>query len=122
MIPTRLFRSTMLAAALAISAFAADVTGKWKTSFTTPDGTTRENILNLKADGNKLTGTLESQRGNAEIQEGKIDGDSISFVVVRNFQGNEVKVTYKGAVSGDEIKLKMGFGEREVEMTAKRVK
>jgi hypothetical protein len=99
---------------------AADISGKWKASFTTPDGQQRENTFDFKVDGDKLTGTVSSALGEVPIQDGKIGGDNISFSVTRNFGGNEVKILYKGKVSGDEIKLKVEAGERSFEMTAKR--
>jgi hypothetical protein len=42
---------------------------------------------------------------------------------MRNMQGQEVKMQYKGILSGDEIKLTMSAGDRPPrEMVAKRVK
>jgi hypothetical protein len=111
----------LLVAALALVAAAADVSGKWKSEFTTPDGQTRTSIYTFKVDGAKLTGTVAGARGETEIQEGKVSGDEISFVVVRKFQDNEFKMTYKGKVSGDEIKFTVEAGERSFEMTAKRM-
>lgn len=116
----RLVVCVALAASLAIPAFAADVTGKWKISFEM-NGEKREGAMNLKVDGSKLTGTMESTRGTSEISEGKIDGDTISFVVIRNFNGNEVKISYKGKVIGDEMKLSVDFNGNELPMTAKRI-
>lgn len=106
---------------LAVIGLAADVTGKWKAEFTTPDGQTRTSLFTFKVEGDKLTGTVSSPRGEAPIQEGKVSGDQISFVVVREFGGNEVRIKYTGKVSGDELKLTVDFGERSFEMTAKRV-
>jgi len=106
---------------LAAAALAADVAGKWKAEFTTPDGQTRTSLFTFKVDGGKLTGTVSSPRGEAPIQDGKVSGDEISFVVVREFGGNEVRIKYTGKVSGDELKLTVEFGERSFEMTAKRV-
>ncbi|MGD0102079.1 MAG: hypothetical protein ABSC60_17205, partial [Acidobacteriota bacterium] len=64
----------------------------------------------FKVDGAKLTGTMQGAQGEpAEITEGKVDGDNISFVVVRNMGGNEMKITYKGKVSGDEFKFTREF-------------
>lgn len=106
-------------ALLAISAFAADVTGKWKTSFTMQNGNTREGVMTLKAEGDKLTGTMEGGRGGAaSISDGKISGDDISFAVTRNFNGNEVKINYKGRVSGNSMRLTMEFNGQEMNMTA----
>ena len=62
--------------------------------------------------------------GETAITEGKINGNEISFVVVRNFRGEERKMEYKGTLSGDELKLSVTFGPNMPprEMVAKRVK
>ena len=75
----------------------------------------------LKAEGEKLTGTVAGGRGESEIKDGTIKGDDISFSVVRNFGGNDVTVKYKGKLAGDAIQFKVEAGERSYEMTAKRV-
>lgn len=112
----------LLALLLATGALAAEVAGKWKAEFQTPDGQTRSSIFTLQVEGDRLTGTVSSPRGEAPIQEGKVSGDEISFVVVREFGGNEVRIHYKGKVAGDELRLTVEFGERSFEMTARRVR
>jgi hypothetical protein len=114
-------RSVVTLFVTAVISFAADVSGKYKTSFTTPDGQTREGTMTLKADGEKLTGSVSGRQGNEiEISEGKVSGDGVSFVVVRNFNGNEVKINYKGKLVGNEIKFTVDFGQGSFEMTAKK--
>ena len=113
-----------LLALFTLCASAADINGKWKATFTTPNGDTRENTFDFKADGDKLTGTVQGAQGpGAPLQDGKISGDDISFSVTRNFGGNEVKIGYKGKVSANEIKFTVSFGggDRTFEMTAKRI-
>jgi hypothetical protein len=106
----------------AVAASAADVTGKWKAESQGPNGQTRTSEFDFKADGAKLTGTVAGGRGGAvEISEGKINGDEISFVVVRKFQEREFKANYKGKVSGNEIKFTVTMGERTFETTAKKI-
>jgi hypothetical protein len=104
----------------AVISFAGDVSGKYKTSFTTPDGQTREGTMTLKAEGEKLTGSVSGRQSEVEIQEGKVSGDDVSFVVIRNFGGNEVKINYKGKVTGNDIKFTVDFGQGSFEMTAKK--
>ena len=117
---------TILAAIglLAVFAVAADITGKWKAETTGRDGQTRTTTFNFKVDGSKLTGTVSGRMGDTEITEGKIDGDAISFVVMREFQGEQRKIQYKGKVVGEEIKLSVQFGPDMPprEMVAKRAK
>jgi hypothetical protein len=66
--------------------------------------------LKLKADGTNLTGTitLPPRGGNGDptdidISNGKIDGDHISFEVVRETQNGSVTNKYDGKISGDTI-------------------
>ena len=101
---------------LTLPAFAADPTGKWKAAMQGPDGE-MQLTFNFKLDGDKVTGTVEGPMGEMPITEGKMEGDAISFTVeTPNF-----KVVHKGAIQGDEMKLKVDMGERTMEMTAKRV-
>lgn len=113
-----------LMAVLAVVALAADASGTWKASIETPNGT-MENTFAFKVDGDKISGSVTmGQMGEAPISEGKVDGDNVSFAVVREFNGNQMRINYKGKVSGDEMKLTgevVGM-DRTFEMTAKREK
>jgi hypothetical protein len=91
----------------AFSLWAADVTGKWTAEMQGPGGNTRTVTLNLKADGSKLTGTVSGGRGDAEISDGKVDGNDLIFSVVREFNGNKMTSTYKGKLDGDVIHFNM---------------
>jgi hypothetical protein len=111
--------------ALSASGWAADAAGKW-----TAQAQGTEITLTFKVDGNTLTGTVDNpQAGPADIKEGKIDGDMISFTVVRKMGENEMKITWKGKIAGDEIKFKReaqggmgGPGGAAEEIVAKRAK
>jgi hypothetical protein len=82
-----------------------------------------ETVFSFKVDGAKLTGIVSDPQGETAISEGKIDGDEISFVVMRSFGGNEVKLAYKGKVDLNEIKftceVQGAKGQRQ-EFVAKR--
>lgn len=86
------------------SAWAADITGKWVAQIEGRQGT-RENTFVFKVDGTNVTGTMITSRGETAISEGKIEGNELSFIIVRSFGENEMRILYKGTVSGDEIKL-----------------
>ena len=61
--------------------------------------------------------------GNArlELKEGKVDGDKVSFVEMLDFQGNEIRITYTGTISGNEMKLTREVGDfAKEEIVAKR--
>jgi hypothetical protein len=118
-----------LAAAAAILLFAglaqaADATGKWVAQVPGRDGQTRETTFNLKAEGEKLTGTVSGRQGDTAIADGKVKGDEISFDVTMTIQGNAMKAEYTGKVEGDEIKFKRHRegSDQSTEFTAKRSK
>ena len=124
---TRMVFCTLALLALSvIAAVAADVSGKWVAQIPGRDGATMERVFTFKVSGATLTGTISTQRGEQEISEGKVAGDEISFVVVRKVQEREMKTTYKGKVSGTEIKFtstmpgRDGGEGRTQEFTAKR--
>jgi hypothetical protein len=120
----KLIRFVVLSCVIAACLWAADPSGKWTAEMQGPNGNARQVTLNLKADGSKLTGTVGGQRGDTDISDGKVDGDTITFSVVREFNGNQMKMNYTGKVSGDSIQFKVeregGRGGRGMEFTAKR--
>jgi len=76
----------------------------------------------FKADGDKLAGSMTGPQGEVQLQEGKIAGDQISFSTTLNFGGNDIKILYKGTVSGNQIKMtreREGSGQAR-EFTVKR--
>ena len=106
---------------VAIGALAADVTGKWVAQVPGRSGQTRETTFTLKVDGDKLTGSMSGRQGETPISEGKLSGDTVSFVIARERGGETVKETYTGKISGDQIQFKREGGRGgATEFTAKR--
>lgn len=118
-----LLSATALLGLLAITAAAADVTGKWTAQVPGRDGQTRETTFNLNQEGAKLTGTMSGRQGDVPISDGKVAGDSLSFTVNMNMGGNQIKLLYKGTISGAEIKFtrqREGGDQPPQEFIAKR--
>ena len=120
------FLSACLVLACTMLAYAADISGKWVAQVQGQGGQTREQTFTFKVEGSKLTGTVSGMQGAENpISDGKIAGNDVSFTVVANFNGNEVKSLYKGTVAGDEIKFtrtREGGNRPPQEFTAKRAK
>jgi hypothetical protein len=118
-------RLLLLLAVFAYGALAADIAGTWKGTASGPNGNL-ERTFTFKVEGSKLTGETSSQMmGKSMIEDGKVDGDSVSFTITGKFGDNEVKLSYKGKLSGDELHLTsvIGGGEgQSIEWVAKRVK
>ena len=114
---------------LPLSAGAADISGKWTAPATSPSGTPQgDRIFTFKVTGDKVTGTVVTQQtvnatfdvegqpkmigklttqlgSPAEISDGKITGNEVSFVTVNRMGQMEMKTNYKGVISGNEIKF-----------------
>jgi hypothetical protein len=104
-----------------MSAWAGDIIGKWSAQVPERQGTA-QTVFNFTVDGTNLLGTVSNPQGESNVSEGKINGEDISFVVIRKLGGNQVRLLYKGKIAGDEIKFTReteGSGE-PVEFIAKR--
>jgi len=94
---------------------ASKVDGHWEGALSGPNGDF--NIaFNFKADGTKLTGTVETPNGNVDIENGKVEDNKIYFET--HFQDNVIK--HDGTIDGDTIKLKVNGPWGDSAMTLKR--
>jgi hypothetical protein len=98
-----------------------DAAGIWKWTLAGQNGDT---ILNLKQDGEKLTGSYTNQFGAKDISDGKLKDGDITFKVIREFNGQAFAIKYSGKLSGDKITGKCEFDvngqTRALDWNAKR--
>ncbi len=114
----RLFMLFALFALASMVVLGADVSGKWVSE---AQGKGGPQTFTLKQSGSSLTGTVEGGRGGAvDIKDGKVDGNNVSFNVVREFNGNSMTIKYSGTVDGDTMKLTVDTGRGPREMTLKK--
>jgi hypothetical protein len=103
---------------------AADPSGRWTSTFTTEVGE-QQYTFEFTVKGSTLTGTAKSNMlGESKLEEGKVEGDKITFVENANFQGMPLKITYSGTMtSADEIAFMRNVADLANEkLVAKRVK
>jgi len=94
--------------ALMPRANAADVSGTWKGSFDF-QGASVPVTFHLSAAGTTVTGTLEGlPTSPAEIHDGKIDGDTLTFWVNTDYQGTTYKIVWKGNIASGQIGFSFG--------------
>lgn len=104
----------------ALPALAADVTGTWKGSAETPNGTIERTFV-FKQTGTTLTGESTSEMmGKSTITDGKVEGDNVSFSMTVKFQDNEMKLDYSGKVTGNEMKLHVDAGGFAIDYVLKK--
>jgi hypothetical protein len=102
------------------SVFAADVDGKWTGTVSTPNGDFPVSFT-FMADGAMLNGSMAGpDGGDIAIKDGMIDGANISFWLSLDFGGNAMKLTYKGVVASDQIKITGDAGGMPFEFVVKK--
>ena len=100
----------------------ADATGTWKGSFDLM-GTDTPVTFSLKSSGGVVTGTVTNSSGTAtEIHDGKIEGDTVSFWITTEYQGNTYQLQYKGKIAAGQIEFTFGVpdGSWSSAVTAKK--
>jgi hypothetical protein len=108
---------------LATLLYSADATGKWKGTFEAPDGT-HELTFDLKTSGDTLTGAINGlMAGVSDVKDGKVEADTVSFWVMAEYQGQPLKLVYKGQVLENEIHFTMGLddGSWSTDLVVKKV-
>lgn len=86
-------------------ALAHELDGKWSFNVTLDAGSGTATI-EMKVDGNNITGKYTGQIGEADIT-GTVDGDQVEI----SFDGQAGKVTYKGTLADGKIKGTCEYGQ-----------
>lgn len=81
-----------------------DLTGKWKLTYNTPEGS-EESVADLamEKDGS-LSGTISSKRGNANIISGYLSADKFSFTINMPIEGEPSDIVFFGTFDGTSLK------------------
>jgi hypothetical protein len=93
-------------------ALAAPIDGQWVGKI----GDDYALTLNLKSDGDKLTGTIGNADGALPISDGKISGNDFSF----NSTYNNTVIPIKGKLEGDKIYISVNFNGNDITGTLTR--
>ena len=86
--------------------------GIWNTTINTPMGA-QQGTLTLSTEGGALTGKMASPQGELELQEGSIDGETLTWKADVT-SPMAMTLEFSAQVSGDEISgtVKLGaFGD-----------
>lgn len=78
--------------------------GTWALEITGPTGNTIPATLNIKQDGNKISGTVTSQLGESELKPTTINGSNFDAILVLNMGGQPIDAQVTGTVDGENIK------------------
>jgi len=115
----------------AAAALAAGIDGKWVAEMKAggkkkAEAAAAQVTLDLKSEGNQLTGTVSApgrkRASTLAIKDGKIEGNRFSFTTVQQTRKGENKMQWQGTLEGDQLKGTRGKegGKRGAPFTAKR--
>jgi hypothetical protein len=101
-----------------------DISGVWHAQFDTQIGMQKYDFT-LHVDGTKVTGKanadVNDEKHETELQEGKLAGDTVSFVEPLKFGDNDIRIEYTGKFKGEEIAFHRKVGDFATEdFVAKR--
>lgn len=100
----RLLAAVVVLVALASTAAAAvfhDLSGRWMLAVVTDNGTGYP-ILELKQEGERISGTYTSNAMGHRAISGTVRGDTLSFVLAASGAGEGVVLTYTARIIGTD--------------------
>jgi beta-glucosidase len=109
MIRLRVLALVGVAGSLAAAAFAADPSGTWVAEVDTPFGRIPYRY-EIRVEGEQVRGMIRRPGARTRIRDGRLEGDTISFVERVEFGGQYFRIEYRGTVSDDEIQLTRSLG------------
>jgi len=81
-----------------------DISGKWKLSYTTPEGPEESTAdLTMEKDGT-VSGTVSGKRGTTSIISGYLSGDKFSFTINIPLDQGPTDATFSGTFDGTSLK------------------
>ncbi|GAA3981017.1 hypothetical protein [Mucilaginibacter dorajii] len=97
---TKILATTLLTCCfLACFAAIVDFSGKWSGILTMENGDQYPLTYNFKIEGDKLTGTVLTPKGELPVDDGKITGDKFTFTVTLG----DMEIPHSGKFYGDSI-------------------
>lgn len=110
--------ATALALALGTSAQAQSVAGAWDLTINGPEGAITATAT-LKQDGDKVTGSIETPQGTAEMT-GTFVGKALNLAFTIPGPNGNLDIKVNGEVDGASMKGIIDFGMGMADFTAKK--
>jgi imidazolonepropionase-like amidohydrolase len=94
-----------------------DLSGKWKLSYTTPEGAEESTADIVMARDGSISGTLTSTRGTGNIISGYLSADKFSFTLNIPIEGSPTDVIFTGTLEGGRMKGSISVQGLNIEFT-----
>ena len=98
-------RAAIVFMAVLVFAQESELTGRWQATLKKGDRT-GTSVMDLTVSGTQVTGTLSDPSGQFwQIENGKLEGDQLTFDVTAREHGGTKKIHFFGQVTNDLITL-----------------
>src|SRR6267143_94967 len=94
-----------------------DLTGKWKLSYTTPEGPEDSTLDVMMASDGSLSGTLSGTRGTFNLISGNLSVDKFSFTINILIEGSPADVLFSGTFDGTTMKGSISVQGLDIDFT-----
>jgi len=91
-----------IAGVVVAASFKDEVAGKWSLTVDAP-GEAVQVVLDLKQDGETVTGTMSSGVGGGNITKGTFKDKKLTATITADIQGSPTELGLEGTVDGDKI-------------------
>ncbi|HUU52231.1 MAG TPA: amidohydrolase family protein, partial [Candidatus Heimdallarchaeota archaeon] len=97
-----------------------DISGKWQAELASAMGN-MESTIEFKQDGNQVNGTISTEMGKWEIENGVLSGKALTFTVTANIMGESISMEFSGMAETDNIEGSLSFTQGSAQLKAKRI-
>jgi hypothetical protein len=94
-----------------------DMSGKWKLTYTTPEGPEESTVEVSMATDGTLSGTVSGKRGTFSIISGYLSVDKFSFTINIVLEGEPADVVFTGTFDGTALKGTIGVQGLSIDFT-----
>src|SRR5947207_2504233 len=96
-------RLCVLVFSMSAAAVAADLTGNWLAATPNNDGTSRKTYLNLKQEGDRITGTIRTTQFSYTISDSKREADGYTLTAGMMDGNSPRRATFQIKLVGEEV-------------------
>ena len=97
-----------------------DISGKWQAELASAMGN-MESTIEFIQDGNQVSGTISTEMGKWEIDNGILRGKDLTFTITANIMGESISMEFSGTAETDNIEGSLSFTQGSAQLRAKRI-
>ncbi len=97
-----------------------DISGKWQAELVSAMGT-RESTIEFKQDGTQVSGTISTDMGKWDIDNGVLIGKNLTFTITANIMGESIIMEFSGTAETERIEGSLSFMQGSAQLSATRI-